>query len=637
MSFLGSIYSLPPSFFDVSAPTQESESEYRLSQLDLGPSKAHQQVARAPGHQQGGEASGQTCQACGIGLAEPGFASTAEQREHFKTDWHRYNVRRRVAKQLPVSESQFEQMLENGSEVSSISGSSSEDEDEYDNEGGKSTTRGHQQFSVPPQVVFTAKDGRRFCVWKALIEKDASRRGAEPMPFPQLLAELQQLRASQGIFVVILLRGGHFAASVFKARAPGVGQNCQGGQGGKGGANDAFEVLDHKTCHRYVIRAKAGGRQSTKDNSGKNIKSAGAALRRYNEAALDDDVSRVMASWSHYLQAADRIFVQTGSADAKSIFSADSVPQQAGSSGHFQGLSSSDPRVRRIPFATQRPTFSESRRVVGLLTSVFEPSAGFLAAEQAAADAAAAASEQREKRQKERQQQKKEAQQQQQASQKEKEDGSDDECGDLASKEALQASQTPLHRAARAGDAGRVAALLSGGADVTARDSRGRTPYLVASTKDVRDAFRRFMAAEPDRWDYSAAGVPSALTEDLEAAQAAKKADKKARQKAKEQERKAAANEKKKKAEEDAKAAMDDEIARAVAEATKTTAKMKQPASSQAGGKVGGGKKGAAGAAAAASQPLSPEELARRREVQAAAAEARMRALQAASNSQRLY
>ena len=49
---------------------------------------------------------------------------------------------------------------------------------------------------------------------------------------------------------------------------------------------------------------------------------------------------------------------------------------------------------------------------------------------------------------------------------------------------------TPLHRAARAGDAERVSALLSGGADVTVRDSRGRTPYLVASSKEVRDAFR---------------------------------------------------------------------------------------------------------------------------------------------------
>eukprot|EP00967_Tisochrysis_lutea_P108196 scaffold167495_cov19-Tisochrysis_lutea.AAC.1 len=47
--------------------------------------------------------------------------------------------------------------------------------------------------------------------------------------------------------------GGHFAASVFKARAPNDGLNSQGG-GAQGGAKDAFEVLDHKTCHRYVIR-----------------------------------------------------------------------------------------------------------------------------------------------------------------------------------------------------------------------------------------------------------------------------------------------------------------------------------------------------------------------------------------------
>eukprot|EP00983_Pelagomonas_calceolata_P009243 298759-Pelagomonas_calceolata.AAC.2 len=57
------------------------------------------------------------------------------------------------------------------------------------------------------RILAARPHGRRFCVWKALIEKDASRRGVEPTPYPQLLAELQQLRASQGIFVVILLRG----------------------------------------------------------------------------------------------------------------------------------------------------------------------------------------------------------------------------------------------------------------------------------------------------------------------------------------------------------------------------------------------------------------------------------------------
>eukprot|EP00983_Pelagomonas_calceolata_P014934 474526-Pelagomonas_calceolata.AAC.1 len=51
------------------------------------------------------------------------------------------------------------------------------------------------------------------------------------------------------------------------------------------------------------------------------------------EHVQDADVSRVMASWSQYLQTADRIFVQTGSADAKSIFSADAIPHQASNSG----------------------------------------------------------------------------------------------------------------------------------------------------------------------------------------------------------------------------------------------------------------------------------------------------------------
>jgi hypothetical protein len=48
--------------------------------------------------------------------------------------------------------------------------------------------------------------------------------------------------------------GGHFAASVFKARASDGRQQGKQGAGSKGGADEAFEVLAHKTFHRYVIR-----------------------------------------------------------------------------------------------------------------------------------------------------------------------------------------------------------------------------------------------------------------------------------------------------------------------------------------------------------------------------------------------
>ena len=42
----------------------------------------------------------------------------------------------------------------------------------------------------------------------------------------------------------------------------------------------------HKTFHRYVVRAKRGTAQGSRDSQGNAPKSAGATLRRYNEAAL---------------------------------------------------------------------------------------------------------------------------------------------------------------------------------------------------------------------------------------------------------------------------------------------------------------------------------------------------------------
>ena len=64
--------------------------------------------------------SGATCLTCGIGVSSSGFETPEDQRIHFKTDWHRLNVRRRVARQDPLTEDQFEQLLEKGSDVRSL-------------------------------------------------------------------------------------------------------------------------------------------------------------------------------------------------------------------------------------------------------------------------------------------------------------------------------------------------------------------------------------------------------------------------------------------------------------------------------------------------------------------------------------
>lgn len=59
--------------------------------------------------------------------------------------------------------------------------------------------------------------------------------------------------------------------------------------------------------------------------------------------------------------------------------------------------------------------------------------------------------------------------------------------------------------------------------------------------------------------------------------------------------------------------------------------------SGKAGSKAAGGGKGGAGSAAAPAPPPSAEELARRREMMAAAAEARAKALQQATQAQKLW
>lgn len=72
---------------------------------------------------------------------------------------------------------------------------------------------------------------------------------------------------------------------------------------------------------------------------------------------------------------------------------------------------------------------------------------------------------------------------------------------------------TPLHVAAAGGHVAVLGLLLQRGANPLAEDVRGRVPYLLASNKDTRDAFRRARAGFPERWDWDAARVPEPLTE----------------------------------------------------------------------------------------------------------------------------
>jgi hypothetical protein len=110
----GFIQSLPASFF-VEARTLGQGSQVAQEQLpqeQLPPDAPSATAAPAQWSE-----TGATCIACGIGITSTGFASAAEQRQHFKTDWHRYNVKRRVDKKTPLSEAEFERIIDEQSEV----------------------------------------------------------------------------------------------------------------------------------------------------------------------------------------------------------------------------------------------------------------------------------------------------------------------------------------------------------------------------------------------------------------------------------------------------------------------------------------------------------------------------------------
>ncbi|KAG2493331.1 hypothetical protein HYH03_008466 [Edaphochlamys debaryana] len=701
MTIVGTVFGLPQQFFDSAvvrgevpnaepAPTEAAKQPPAAARPSPGPTNP---AATGTGNPAAWRESGATCLTCGIGVTCPGFATPQEQRAHFKTDWHRYNVKQRLAKRPAVSEEAFEKVLEQGTEVS-ISGSESEtdeedeEEDEEELEAGPSGAAGgaagpeqrkkgkkgaQQQALTIPRETFTASDGSPFSVWRCLLRQDHVKAVGQPSTQPELLAELRRLRAAAGVWVVVLLRGGHFAATVFKARdakAPSSSKHADPD------ALEGFEVVAHKTFHRYVVRAKAGGKQSSKDATGKFARSAGSRLRRYNEQALERDVQELLASWAGHIGGADLIFAHAPASNARSLYSEGQTT-----------LVQSNPRLRRVPFITHRPTFQETKRVLRLLTTVFRPEAAeellqqqqsaHLEDEMAAAAEALAAT----------QLDSASSASAPSTSQPTAPSTTEPDPSTSAEPAAPAGAEGPLHRAAKAGDPDRVRRLLEGGQDPCALDAKGRPPYALAADKNTRDAFRRFMAQNPDRWDYGASGIPSALTEEMEAAQQAKKAAHKAKLKAKDAERKAKAaegggggEEQRKAAEAEAAAArrqaVEDEIAQAAAEAAAIAARLNAAAAkapgrgggggsgagagkvgggggpAAGGGRAGGGRGGAAGragaggrggggrgaaAAAAAAAPPTPEEMARRREMMAAAAEARMRALSQASQQQKLW
>nr|XP_020515186.1 ankyrin repeat and zinc finger domain-containing protein 1 [Labrus bergylta]XP_020515187.1 ankyrin repeat and zinc finger domain-containing protein 1 [Labrus bergylta] len=271
------------------------------------------------------------------------FNKREEQMEHYKLDWHRFNLRLKLSGMPTVTAEEFETKTGAG-DMSSISGSESDSEDESSGSDGGGTSSnvtgtdnessvetGFISSRLSSKVVFQNSEGQYLSVYRCILQGKSN----DDLDTVSLLKGISK----KTVWVVLMTGGGHFAGTVFQGK----------------------DVIQHKTFHRYTVRAKRGTAQGLRDSQNRSHapKSAGAALRRYNEAALVKDVQDLLVSWAEYLKEASAIFVRAPSYN-KTIFFA----------GRAAPLDKKDHRVRTLPFATRRATFREAQRVHDMLSSV---------------------------------------------------------------------------------------------------------------------------------------------------------------------------------------------------------------------------------------------------------------------------
>ncbi|XP_040004389.1 ankyrin repeat and zinc finger domain-containing protein 1 isoform X2 [Xiphias gladius] len=270
------------------------------------------------------------------------FINREEQMEHYKLDWHRFNLRQKMAGLPPVTVEEFERKTGAG-DMSSISGSDSDSEEEnsYSDGGGTSSNAtGTDESSLETSLitgrlsskaVFQNSTGQYVSVYRCILQGKSDDE--------QDIGSSLMAISKKTVWVVLMTGGGHFAGAVFQGK----------------------EVLQHKTFHRYTVRAKRGTAQGLRDsqNRGHAPKSAGAALRRHNEAALVKDIQDLLVTWTEYLKEASAIFVRAPSYNKTIFFGGRAAP-----------LDKKDPRIRTLPFATRRATFREVQRVHEVLSTV---------------------------------------------------------------------------------------------------------------------------------------------------------------------------------------------------------------------------------------------------------------------------
>ncbi|KAI9665186.1 MAG: hypothetical protein M1831_002196 [Alyxoria varia] len=562
------VFDLPPEILGTLEPVLNSNASFESeesNQSENGAPKHSSQPA-----EDGALPKATSCALCGLS-----FENVEEQRHHVRSDLHAYNLKQKTKGIKPVTEAEFEKLVEELDE--SLSGSDSSDsgsDSENDNPEAQRKTNGttldallkrQANISDEPEDDFSSSEKRRrgagnppliwfksaalpsdtaLGIWRTLFPattqqdpqillsalQSKQHRPHVPKPNPpDGGVALQDIPKGGPQIFMCMIGGGHFAGMIVSltpklARKQGVEER-------------QASVLAHKTFHRYTTRRKQGGAQSANDSAKGAAHSAGSSLRRYNEQALVDDVRSLLAEWRAMIDGCELVFIRaTGSTNRRTLF------------GPYDGqvLRQNDPRNRGFPFSTRRATQNELMRCFVELTRAKTGSISEITRsadkEKSQGEIATSADA------------KKQQQQQQQQHQKEPPKPAltpeqataqlhTNQIIALIKRSKIPAllsylqtndihlptfrffsspddtsthhhAPTPLHLAASNNNSALVTALLMrGGADPSVRNGDERTPYEITRDRGTRDAFRivRFELGEDAR-DWARSSIPAGIS-----------------------------------------------------------------------------------------------------------------------------
>ncbi|KAL8893597.1 MAG: hypothetical protein Q9192_005110, partial [Flavoplaca navasiana] len=545
------VFDLPPELLISLHLKQQSVSEPHTSEV---PPSLPSDAAHIDSGSQ--DARGSLAPSTSCLLCNARFSDLQEQRRHVKSDWHNYNLKQKLRGHKSVTDVEFDKLVDNLDE--SLSGSDTsdtEDDDEPKNNAlttllkkqariGQLESEGMADFSPkkqnkgsgkPPLIWFSTPllpSNTSLGVYRAVFTTDEQEHEAdvvEVLRKKQLTSStprsptdasngvpLPSVMTSPQVFMC-MIGGGHFAGMIVSL-APKYGKKSTG-------ANERqATVIAHKTFHRYTTRRKQGGAQSSNDSAKGAAHSAGASIRRYNEAALESEVRTLLTEWKDLIDKSQLIFVRaTGSSNRRTLF------------GPYEGqvLRQNDPRNRGFPFSTRRATQAELMRSFIELTRVKVEVVDEAAIAAAAAAEAASAIPKPDsapskpsppKPSKEEEEAILHTTQLQALIRRSKVPAllsyltSNSLSADFRfhppSSQANHHAPTPLHLAASINSPPVVLALLTkANANPTTLNAENKSPFTLAGDRATRDAFRvaRSELGE-EKWVWAASSIPSPLT-----------------------------------------------------------------------------------------------------------------------------